>query len=44
VEVSVDLSKEQLPKANCITFGQLVRQRKIIFGGSKRRATEEKVL
>jgi hypothetical protein len=44
IKVSVNFSKEQFTKANIVTFGQLVRQRKVILGWSKGRSTEKEVL
>jgi hypothetical protein len=40
VEVSADFPKEQLAKANSVTFGQFVCQGKIILGWGKGRTTK----
>jgi hypothetical protein len=44
MKVSVNFFKEQFTKANSVTFGQLVCQRKVILGWSKGRSTEKEVL
>jgi hypothetical protein len=43
MKVPVNFPKEKFTKANSLTLGHLISQRKVIFGGSKRRATEEEV-
>jgi hypothetical protein len=34
MKVSVNFPKEKFTKANSLTLGQLISQRKVIFGGS----------